>query len=45
LIAARLSSRPTTLQSVSESVYLHGQVADKWSQPTTMTALDLAINL
>lgn len=45
LIAARLSSRPTTLQSVSESVYLHGQVADKWSQSNTMTALDLASNL
>ncbi len=44
-IGARLASGGSTFQCACESVYLHGEVADRWCNPFTMTAKDLAINL
>jgi hydroxyethylthiazole kinase-like uncharacterized protein yjeF len=45
LIGARLTSGLTTFQCASESVYLHGQVANKWSKSFAMNAHDLAKHL
>ena len=44
-IGARLAAGGNAFQCACESVYLHGQIADQWCNPFTMTAKDLAINL
>ena len=45
LIGARLTTKLCAFQCASESVYLHGQVADKWNNSFAMTAHGLAKNL
>jgi hydroxyethylthiazole kinase-like uncharacterized protein yjeF len=45
LIGARLYTELSVFQCVIDSVYLHGQVADKWNKSFAMTARDVAKNL
>lgn len=41
LIGARMAAGAPAFMAASESVYLHGALADAWKAPRTMTALDL----
>lgn len=41
-IGARLAHGQASFDAACEAVFIHGQVADQWSHPTTLTAMGLA---